>query len=120
MRLGDQLHRAALLEQHDRHVRRGEARVARLDFRIGELTELCGGTEPQDGYTAAGSASCGRWGTIKGGTTYATPALSLLDLRRELPFPTKMIVVDMPGSVLRAAVAHSRKGEPDDERRAGG
>ena len=31
-------------------------------------------------------------GTIKGGTTYATPALSLLDLRRELPFPTKMIV----------------------------
>ena len=32
-------------------------------------------------------------GTIKGGTTYATPALSLLDLRRELPFPTKMIVV---------------------------
>jgi 2',3'-cyclic-nucleotide 2'-phosphodiesterase (5'-nucleotidase family) len=57
-------------------------------------------------------------GTIKGGTTYATPALSLLDLRRELPFPTKMIVVDMPGSVLRDAVAHSRKGEPDDERRA--
>ena len=57
-------------------------------------------------------------GTIKGGTTYATPALSLLDLRRELPFPTKMIVCDMPGSVLRDAVAHSRKGEPDDERRA--
>ena len=53
-------------------------------------------------------------GTIKGGTTYATPALSLLDLRRELPFPTKMIVVDMPGSVLRDAIAHSRKGEPDD------
>ena len=36
----------------------------------------------------------------------ATPALSLLDLRRELPFPTKMIMVDMPGSVLRDAVAH--------------
>ena len=57
-------------------------------------------------------------GTIKGGTTYATPALSLLDLRRELPFPTKMVVVDLPGSVLRDAIAHSRKGEPDDERRA--
>ena len=54
-------------------------------------------------------------GTIKGGTTYAAPALSLLDLRRELPFPTKMIRVDMPGSVLRDAVAHSRKGEPDDD-----
>ena len=27
-------------------------------------------------------------------------------------------MVDMPGSVLRDAVAHSRKGEPDDERRA--
>jgi len=57
-------------------------------------------------------------GTIKGGATYASPSLSLLDLRRELPFPTKMIRVDIPGAVLAAAVTQSRKGEPADERRA--
>jgi 2',3'-cyclic-nucleotide 2'-phosphodiesterase (5'-nucleotidase family) len=79
---------------------------------VGRL--LCGAVRDWFGCDAAMING----GTIKGGTTYATPALSLLDLRRELPFPTKMIVTDMPGSVLRDAIAHSRKGEPDDERRA--
>ena len=38
--------------------------------------------------------------------------------QRELPFPTKMVVVSLPGAVLRDAVAHSRAGPADKERRA--
>ena len=37
-------------------------------------------------------------GTIKGGKTYDAAALSFLDLKKELPFPTKMVVADMPGA----------------------
>ena len=40
-----------------------------------------------------------------------------LTLTQELPFPLKMIAVEMPGSVLQAAVSHSRAGPPDLERR---
>ena len=57
-------------------------------------------------------------GSIKGNTTYEPAELTYLALQRELPFPTKMVVVAMPGAVLDAAVRHSRAGEPTKERRA--
>lgn len=56
-------------------------------------------------------------GSIKGNVSYADGTLSYLALQRELPFPTKMCVVPMPGAVLQAAVSYSRAGEPTDERR---
>lgn len=57
-------------------------------------------------------------GSIKGGKTYDTGALSFLDLKKELPFPTKLVVVDMPGRVFQDAVLHSRTAGDREERRA--
>lgn len=57
-------------------------------------------------------------GSIKGNRAYEGGAISYLALQQELPFPTKMVAVPMPGHVLQAAVSHSRFGEPTDERRA--
>jgi len=50
-------------------------------------------------------------GSIKGNKTYPDGAISLLELKKELPFPTKMVAIDMPGKVLQAAVRQSRAGE---------
>jgi hypothetical protein len=52
-------------------------------------------------------------GTIKGDATYGSGTLSYLQLKQELPFPTKMIVVSMPGSTLRDAICASRAGPPE-------
>ena len=47
-------------------------------------------------------------GSIKGGKEYPGGGISYLDLKRELPFPTKLVVVGLPGRVLQAAVRESR------------
>ena len=46
--------------------------------------------------------------TIKGESKYPDGRLTLADLKAELPFPTKIITVDLPGFVLQAAVEYSR------------
>jgi len=56
-------------------------------------------------------------GSIKGNRAYPRGELSYLDLKSELPFPTKMVVMHMPGSVLQASLSHSRAGDPALERR---
>ena len=43
-------------------------------------------------------------GTIKGNVEYPDGKISYLQLKQELPFPTKMVVVQMPGATLRDAV----------------
>ena len=55
-------------------------------------------------------------GPIKGNREYADGAVSYMQLQQELPFPTKMVVVRLPGAVMQEAVRHSRTGE--GERRA--
>jgi len=57
-------------------------------------------------------------GTIKGDATYENGTISYLQLKQELPFPTKMIVVSMPGATLRDAICASRSGDPNEEKRA--
>ena len=57
-------------------------------------------------------------GSIKGNRTYESGKISSLELLQELPFPTKMVVVAMPGGVLEDAVSASRRGEAHDERRS--
>ena len=49
---------------------------------------------------------------------YLPGELTYLDLQRELPFPTKMVVVAMPGATLAAAIAASRAGLPTAEKRS--
>ena len=57
--------------------------------------------------------------TIKGESKYADGRLTLADLKAELPFPTKIITVDLPGYVLQAALEYSRTMPPGaDERRS--
>ena len=56
-------------------------------------------------------------GSIKGNRVYESGQISFLELQKELPFPLKMIAVEMPGHVLQAAVRHSRAGPADLERR---
>lgn len=46
--------------------------------------------------------------SIKGDTSYPSGLLSYADLKKELPFPAKMIVVSMPAKVLKDAVEYSR------------
>ena len=58
-------------------------------------------------------------GSIKGGKEYPGGGISYLDLKRELPFPTKLVVVGLPGSVLQAAVRESRVGVATDAREVG-
>ena len=61
---------------------------------------------------------CSRRGSsAKGARHYPHGELSYLDLQKELPFPTKMIVLPLPGAVLQAAIAHSRGGEASLEKR---
>ena len=67
-------------------------------------TALCSATRAWFGCDAAAVNG----GSVKGDRDYGGDALSFLDLRRELPFPTKMVVVDLPGAVLADAVAYSR------------
>ena len=52
-------------------------------------------------------------GSIKGNRDYPSGQMSYLDLQVELPFPTKMVAVRMPGHVLQAALEYSRRGAPD-------
>ena len=42
--------------------------------------------------------------TIKGNRLYEGRVLTYADLKKELPFPTKMVSVPMPGHVLEAAI----------------
>ena len=56
-------------------------------------------------------------GSIKGNHEYGCGEVSYLRLKQELPFPTKMILLPMPGDVLQAAVAASRAGPQDVARR---
>ena len=47
--------------------------------------------------------------TIKGGAqTYPDGLMSYAQLKKELPFPTKMVVVEMPRNVFKEAVRYSR------------
>lgn len=46
--------------------------------------------------------------TIKGGTTYDTGQMSYAELKKELPFPTKMVVVPMKRWELQDAIDYSR------------
>uniref|UniRef100_A0A7S4BPL4 EF-hand domain-containing protein n=2 Tax=Chrysotila carterae TaxID=13221 RepID=A0A7S4BPL4_CHRCT len=56
-------------------------------------------------------------GTIKGNRDYNDGELNYLELQQELPFPTKMVVVRMPGNVLQDAISASRAGKPEEEKR---
>ena len=46
--------------------------------------------------------------TIKGGMTYYDGKMSYAQLKKELPFPTKLVVVPMPRFVLDQAIHYSR------------
>lgn len=46
--------------------------------------------------------------TIKGGMTYMDGKMSYAQLKKELPFPTKLVVVPMPRFVLDQAIQYSR------------
>jgi hypothetical protein len=46
---------------------------------------------------------------IKGDATYPSNKMSYAELRKELPFPTKMVVVKMSRGELEEAIAYSRK-----------
>lgn len=46
--------------------------------------------------------------TIKGNTTYMDNKMSYAQLKKELPFPTKMVVVEMERWELHAAIQYSR------------
>ena len=46
---------------------------------------------------------------IKGNTTYEKPALTYAQMRPELPFPTKIVVVPMKRWELQAAIDYSRR-----------
>jgi 2',3'-cyclic-nucleotide 2'-phosphodiesterase (5'-nucleotidase family) len=46
--------------------------------------------------------------TIKGGATYLNNKVSYAELRKELPFPTKMVVVEMTRAELESAIQYSR------------
>jgi len=56
-------------------------------------------------------------GTIKGNQDYPDGSINYLQLKAELPFPTKMMAVQLPGAVLQAAVTASREGAEHKERR---
>ena len=45
-------------------------------------------------------------GPIKGNRDYENGRVSYLELKEELPFPTKLVTVDIPGSVIEKAVAY--------------
>ena len=53
--------------------------------------------------------------TIKGGSTYPTNTVSYAELRKELPFPTKTVVVQMTRAELENAVHYSRTHSDDGE-----
>ena len=48
-------------------------------------------------------------GTIKGNTNYHNNCMSFADLKNELPFPTKMVVVPMTRSEVQHAIYYSRE-----------
>ena len=47
--------------------------------------------------------------TIKGNASYPSGKMSYAELKKELPFPTKMVVVEMTRKVLDDAVKWSRE-----------
>lgn len=51
--------------------------------------------------------------TIKGETDYSTTSMSYAALKKELPFPTKMVVVPMKRWELHDAIHYSRTRNPD-------
>jgi 2',3'-cyclic-nucleotide 2'-phosphodiesterase (5'-nucleotidase family) len=53
--------------------------------------------------------------TIKGGATYSNNTVSYAELRKELPFPTKMVVVQMTRAELENAIHYSRTHSDDGE-----
>jgi len=57
--------------------------------------------------------------TIKGDTAYDGKVITFRELKEELPFPTKMISVNLPGTVLQAAIRYSRTHGPDGQERRG-
>eukprot|EP00940_MAST-03C_sp_MAST-3C-sp2_P002152 g2152.t1 len=56
-------------------------------------------------------------GPIKGNRDYADGRVSYVRLKEELPFPTKLVTVDMPGAVLEDAIVYSRRHAPEKEDR---
>jgi hypothetical protein len=48
-------------------------------------------------------------GPLKGNRDYDNGCVSYLDLKEELPFPTKLVTLDMPGHVIERAIAYSRR-----------
>lgn len=51
--------------------------------------------------------------TIKGGATYPSNKVSYAELRKELPFPTKMVVIQMTRAELENAIHYSRSHTDD-------
>ena len=51
--------------------------------------------------------------TIKGERTYETGQISYADLKKELPFPTKIVVVPMSRWELQCAIDYSRTSSPE-------
>ena len=45
-------------------------------------------------------------GPIKGNRDYDDGRVSYLELKEELPFPTKLVTLDMPGSVIELSLIH--------------
>jgi 2',3'-cyclic-nucleotide 2'-phosphodiesterase (5'-nucleotidase family) len=52
-------------------------------------------------------------GSIKGGTSYPSNSMSYAELKKELPFPTKMVVIEMRRDDLQHAVHYSRNHIPE-------
>ncbi|EKX52827.1 hypothetical protein GUITHDRAFT_133256 [Guillardia theta CCMP2712] len=55
--------------------------------------------------------------TIGGSRDYPSGKITYMELQAELPFPTKMVVVEMPGKVIKEAVKFSREGPVHMEKR---
>jgi len=57
--------------------------------------------------------------TIKASKDFPKGRISYADLRLVLPFPTKMVVVDVPGSVIQQAIQYSRTNGVHSEEKRG-
>ena len=53
---------------------------------------------------------------IKGNKTYADNNISYAELKKELPFPTKIVIVSMPLKVVKDAVLWSRTNVEEEGR----
>lgn len=90
-----------------------------VDSRGTRLRQTSLGALVADACRAEFSAEIGavNGASIKGKALYPEGQLTLGDLRQELPFPTKMVNVNLPGWVIQDALAHSRTHGPEGERR---